>query len=82
MQNNLRFLASETFSAARFSAANNCWIPCVWLAISDTHKNYVERETGPNHKSIGAVDVRDESHMITLVPKCSHDWRCNRLVLL
>lgn len=29
----IRFLASATFSAARFSAVNNCWIPCVWLAI-------------------------------------------------
>lgn len=28
-----RFLASDTFSAALFSAAKSCWIPCVWLAI-------------------------------------------------
>lgn len=30
---NLRLRASATFSAAFFSAASNCWIPCVWLAI-------------------------------------------------
>lgn len=27
------FLASDTFSAALFSAASSCWIPWVWLAI-------------------------------------------------
>lgn len=27
------FLASDTFSAALFSAARSCWIPWVWLAI-------------------------------------------------
>ena len=31
----LRFLASSTFSAARFSAAKSCWMPVDWLAIFD-----------------------------------------------
>jgi len=30
---NSRLRASATFSAAFFSAASNCWIPCVWLAM-------------------------------------------------
>lgn len=30
---NLRLRASDTFSAALFSAARSCWMPCVWLAI-------------------------------------------------
>lgn len=61
----LRFLASETFSAARFSAANNCWIPWVWLAISDDPKNYVERESRPTHKSISYRDVMVEVIWLT-----------------
>lgn len=34
----LRLRASPTLSAAFFSAANNCWIPCVLLAILNFFK--------------------------------------------
>lgn len=54
--NYLLFLASATFSAARFSAAKSCWIPCVWLAIflaqESNHMTCKLLLEAPDHASI------------------------------
>lgn len=42
-----RLRASDTFSAALFSACSSCWIPCDWLAMLD-------KKTGEELRRIGA----------------------------
>jgi len=64
----LRLRASDTFSAARFSAASSCWMPWVWLAILIQKPpdlitvllELAENSTGTRQGKTGAPD---DSHM-------------------